>query len=287
MNEFSFIARYLRPLTRGFAGSLNLTDDAALLNIPSGMQLAVTQDALVEGVHFHGGESPSFIARKGLRVNLSDLAAMGAGAHCYFLSLILPESCAKEEWLADFARGLAADQEEFGIALAGGDTTRTPGPLSISITALGLVPAGEALTRAGARAGDAIFVSGPLGEAAMSGYTLLPAPRMALALSLRGLATACMDISDGLAQDLGHLCAASGVGAEVRADAVPRLRADVETALTGGDDYELLFTVPAARISDVPEGCTRIGVVTQKHKIRILDAGGVEIPLARRGYMHF
>ena len=299
MDEFGLIARYFAPLATG-AEALGLKDDAALLTPPPGMQLVITADALNAGVHFLGTEDPALIARKALRVNLSDLAAMGAAPWRYFLTLALP-AATDAAWFERFAAGLAEDQETFGIALAGGDTTATHGPLSLSITALGLVPAGQALTRAGAQAGDYIYVSGPLGLAALglqqlqsspsppphisiTAY-LLPTPRIDRGIALRGIATACMDISDGLVQDLGHLCAASGVGAEIRAESVPRGAASLEQALSGGDDYELLFTLPPEH--KAPEGCARIGVITQGSGVKVLDGEGNDITPARRGYTHF
>ena len=210
MDEFSLIAKYFRPLAKDFPGALNLQDDAAHLRIPAGHKLVVTNDAITAGVHFKGDEDAAHIARKALRVNLSDLAGKGATPLCYFLALMLPEA-PDEQWLARFAQGLAQDQQEFGITLAGGDTTAIKGPLTLAVTALGLVPDHAMLKRGGAHAGDEIYVSGTLGAAALSGYTLLPEPRLALGQSLLGVASACMDISDGLVQDLGHLCTASGV----------------------------------------------------------------------------
>lgn len=303
MEEFSLIARHFAPLAASFPGSLNLTDDAALVDVPPGMQLVITKDAITAGVHCFGTEPAALIARKLLRVNLSDLAAKGARPLCYFLALILPQDT-QEAWVADFAAGLAQDQAEFGIHLAGGDTTATPGPLSLSLTALGTVPAGGMLRRSSARAGDALYASGTLGDAA-AGLALLsagggertpeqahciaryhlPQPRLALGHRLRGLATACMDISDGLAQDAGHLCAASGVGAVIEAARLPRAGATLAQALTGGDDYELLFTLPLG--APVPEGCTRIGHMTEESGVRVLDAGGAAMALPRAGYRHF
>jgi thiamine-monophosphate kinase len=298
MHEFDLIRTLFAPLTEGFPGSLNLADDAALLDVPDGMQLAATKDAIVAGVHFLGGEGPALIARKLLRVNLSDLAAMGAQPWCYFLACALPGET-PPAWVKEFADGLREDQEAFGLHLAGGDTTATPGPLTLSLTALGLVPRGQVLKRGGAKAGDLIYVSGTLGDGAMglqllrdgredAYFTrryLLPEPRLSLGLNLRGVASACMDISDGLVQDLGHLCNASGCGAEITAAHVPRRGGvPLELALTGGDDYELLFTAPA---SIALENVTCIGRMVEDEGVRVLDERGEIMRFAREGYRHF
>lgn len=302
MDEFSLIERYFRPLSEGFEGSLGLRDDAALIALPPGHQLVVTTDAITAGVHFIGNEDANLIAKKLLRVNLSDLAAKGAVPRCYFLTLMLPENT-EEAWVARFAHGLAEDQKTFGIHLAGGDTTATTGPLALSLTALGTVK-GTMLRRSGATAGNAVYVSGTLGEAAaglaclqgkqprnaaLERRYLLPEPRLALGKALleRGIATACMDISDGLVQDLGHICEASGVAATIEASLVPRNDASLEAALSGGDDYELLFTVPAAKAPEVPQGCTPIGRITQGSGVVVLDAQAKPMTLKRAGYKHF
>jgi thiamine-monophosphate kinase len=320
MDEFGFISALLAPLAKGQKGALGLKDDAAVLGVPRGYELVVTKDALCEGVHFIGDEPAGLIARKLLRVNLSDLAAMGAKPWGYFLALMLPASVGPA-WLGDFAAGLGRDQKEFVIALMGGDTTCTKGPLSLSVTALGLVPSGKALRRSGAKKGDGIYVSGTIGDAALglqvASFKLqaetcnfflqryrLPQPRLKLGQRLRGIASACMDISDGLAQDLEHICTASGVGAEIDWPAVPlssQARAALESignpyeiVLAGGDDYELLFTVPpgaerklqaVAKSSEVPLTC--IGRVVSGSGVRVLDAAQKEIMLARKGYRHF
>jgi len=317
MDEFAFIAALLAPLAAKEKGALGLKDDAALLKIPQGSVLAVTKDAVVEGVHFLGDEAPGLIARKALRVNLSDLAAMGATPRWYFLALMLPEKT-DDAWLAAFAEGLRADQEEYGIVLAGGDTTRAGHALAVSATALGLVPEGEGLTRVGAKRGDAIYVTGTIGDAALGlkaakahareEYLInryrLPRPRVKMGEALRGLAHSCIDISDGLAQDLGHICAASGTGAEIAWPQVPlspparsMLAGDAvayETVLAGGDDYELLFTAPAsveveimARAKACGVAVTRIGRVTEKGKVRVIGASGEELPMRRAGFRHF
>jgi thiamine-monophosphate kinase len=329
MDEFGFIASLLAPLAAREKGALGLEDDAAILSVPPGQALVITKDALAEGVHFIGDEPPALIARKLLGVNLSDLAAMGAKPWGYFLALMLPADIT-EMWLRDFAQGLEVAQRDYGMALMGGDTTRTLGPLALSATALGLVPHGTALLRSGAGAGDEVYVSGTLGDSALglrvAGCRLqvkdsarnlqpaacnflleryrLPQPRLALGEGLRGIASACMDISDGLMQDLGHICAASGVGAEMRYPDIPlskearlllaRMDNPHEIVLAGGDDYELLFTVPSARAKQLRAladasgtPVTRIGRITDGRDVKALDGEGREIVLARRGYRHF
>jgi thiamine-monophosphate kinase len=310
MHEFDLIARYFRPLAEGYAGSYALTDDAATVDVPEGMQLVVTKDLIISGVHFMGTEAPGVVARKLLRVNLSDLAAKGAEPVCYFLGGALPKD-AQESWVAAFAAGLAEDQKEFSISLAGGDTTATPGPLTLSLTALGLVPKGQMLTRSGAKAGDLLYVSSFIGDAALGLKSVrgeiesrsfledryhLPRPRLSIGQQLRGVASACMDISDGLVQDLGHLCTTSGVGAKVEAIKVPVSNAAsasqgepwfMETILTGGDDYELLFTVPQDQKDKVPQGCRLIGEITAGSDVSVLDANGYPMTFSKTGYKHF
>jgi len=263
--EFSLIARHFAPLAG--EGALGLRDDAAILAPPPGRELVISVDAMVAGVHFMPEDPPDLIARKLLRVNLSDLAAKGATPLGYLLTLSAPRGT-PDAWFAGFAAGLREDQATFGVSLLGGDTTSTPGPVSLSLTILGHVAPGEAVRRAGAREGDGIWVTGTIGDGALglavaqgrladpSGMLLdryrLPRPR--LGLPLHGVAAACMDISDGLVQDLGHLCRAGGVAAEVQVGLVPLSEparaagpAWFATCLTGGDDYELLLAVPAAR----------------------------------------
>jgi len=310
MQEFDLIKRYFAPLSAGFAGALSLCDDAAVFAPPAGHELVITKDAISEGVHFIGSESADLIAGKALRVNLSDLAAMGATPICYFLALILPKNT-PEEWVQKFAQGLRETQSEFGIHLAGGDTISTLGTLSISITAIGSVPAGSALRRNGAKIGDDIYVSGTLGDAAL-GLKLLqnteyrvpsteyliaryltPEPRLSLGHNLRGVASACMDISDGLVQDLGHICTSSKVGAVIYTDKIPisdavkNVSGAIESAINGGDDYELLFTAPPEKEILIPENCTKIGKIVAGENVKIIGTNGEEIMLNKKGFLHF
>jgi thiamine-monophosphate kinase len=315
--EFEFIARRLRPLASA-PGALGLVDDAALLDPRPGMQLVLTKDAMVAGVHFLADDPAGQIAQKLLRVNLSDLAAMGAAPIGYLLALARPQDC-EDEWLTSFCAGLAADNAEFDISVLGGDTVSTPGPLTLSLTAIGEVPKGEALLRGGARSGDDIWVSGALGDAALGLAVLqgkldvarkvrahlveryrVPRPRLALGQALRGLAHAAIDISDGLLADLGHIGETSDLGAELRADLLPLSETAIglpgaqDAALSGGDDYELLFTaLPSQR--DAIEGLaeeldlplTRIGEMQASPGIRVVDATGAQVHPERTGWRHF
>ncbi len=229
--EFRLIARHFRPLAG--AGALDLTDDAALLAPPPGRELVVAADAMVAGVHFLPDDPADLVARKLLRVNLSDLAAMGAAPLAYLLTLSAPRAT-PDAWFAAFAAGLAADQEEFGLRLLGGDTTSTPGPVSLSLTIIGHVAPGRAVRRAGAQAGDGLFVTGTIGDGALGlrairgeladpeGFLAsryrLPRPRIGFPLAS---AHAAMDVSDGLVQDVGHLCRLAGIGAVIEASRIP------------------------------------------------------------------
>lgn len=314
MSEFTRIHTYFKPLA-SHPGALALSDDAALLDVSEGMQLVITKDAITESVHFIGSEDPALLAKKLLRCNLSDLAAMGAAPYIYFLAVALPEYI-NDSWLARFTAGLAEDQKAYGISLAGGDTIRTYGTLTLSLTALGLVPKGTALLRSGAQVGDYIYVSGTLGDAALgltqlqnhplltAGHSpliaryLLPEPRLTLGQKLRGIASACMDISDGLLQDLGHICEASGTGATIETAHLPYSPAAMEhpeatrmhAALAGGDDYELLFTVAKEKremLTSLSEHITQIGMITDTRHITLYDAEGNTLPTEHfQGYQH-
>lgn len=290
--EFELIRRFLAPLATA-AGAGGLEDDAALIDAPEGRRLVVTTDSMVEGVHFPGDGAPGLIARRLLRSNLSDLAAMAARPEGYLLNLALPGRI-DDAWLEGFAAGLAADQEEFGLSLFGGDTVATPGALTLTVTAFG--SAAAPVRRSGARPGDRVFVTGPVGDGhfglkavrgeldapRLADRYWLPTPRFGAAEG----ASAAADISDGLIADLGHICRASGVGAVIELEAVPLspevaalgARARLE-ALTGGDDYELVFT--ARESAAIP-----VGRIVSGEGVTVLDAAGKPIPLARQGYTH-
>ena len=311
MDEFSLIRRHFAGLTPASPDVvLGIGDDCALLQPSPGMQLAVTSDTLVAGRHFPESTAPADIGWKSLAVNLSDLAAMGAQPRWFTLALTLP--AADPGWLEGFATGLGELARASGIALVGGDTTR--GPLSITITAMGELPPGLALRRDGARPGDRICVTGTLGDAALALRLLeqpglpkqlrqrldRPTPRIAAGLALRGLATAVLDISDGLAGDLGHILAASGVGAEINLGALPDSAhfnglaptdERIELMLRGGDDYELCICLPPEAVEeaqqrlDVP--LTEIGRITAEPGLRSVDASGSAQPQDACGYRHF
>jgi len=323
LDEFSLIARYFAPLAACHPGALGLTDDAALIDGPQGRQWAVTADAMVAGVHFLPDDPPDLIARKLIRVNLSDLAAMGAKPFAILLASCFPRDL-DGDWLERFASGLKTDCEAFSIALIGGDTVATPGPLTLALTAIGDVASGSALLRSNARSGDDIWVSGAIGDAAfgllvglgeaaslapaarqslLNRYQL-PSPRVTLGPALIGLAHAAMDISDGLVADLGHICHVSKVGAVIEADKVPTSSAvraamaaglgGLERVLTGGDDYELLFTASPdqrgalerlGRTLDL--SLTAIGRIIDGQDVRVIDAFGQTQALSDGGYRHF
>lgn len=317
LGEFELIDRLLKPLARGCPGALELTDDAALVDVPDGAQLVIAKDAIVANVHFLDSDPPATIAGKLLRVNLSDLAAMGAEPLGY-LTVLARAPGTDDRWLAGFAAGLAEDQARFGCHLLGGDTVSTPGPLTLSLTILGTVPRGQALLRRGARPGDDVWVSGTLGDSALGLRVLrglavdedealvlvdryrTPRPRLQLGKALRGLATAVIDVSDGLAADLGHVLETSKVGATVDLALLPLSAAAAgvpgarEAALTGGDDYELLFTVPGERRAEVEallpaldHGLTRIGQIRAEPGLLVHDGTGRPVPLGRAGWRHF
>lgn len=311
--EFALIARHFKPLAG--PGSLDLSDDAAVIAPPPERELVIAADAMVAGVHFLPDDPADLVGRKLLRTNLSDLAAMGAEPLGYLMTVSAPAST-PDAWFAAFAAGLAADQKEFGVTLLGGDTTSTPGPISLSLTILGTVRPGEAIRRAGAAAGNAIWVSGTIGDGALgllaatgrlddpTGYLIdryrLPRPRLELGKRLAGIASAGMDISDGLVQDLGHICRASGVAAEIDAAAVPlsdpaRAADQVERCLTGGDDYELLMAIPPSREAALQQAASGVGIAVTRigrflagaPRVTVRTADGVEMHLERGGWSHF
>ena len=321
--EFGLIERFFRPLSRAAPGAFGLGNDGALLTPPAGESLVVTKDLMVAGVHYPEGEDSSILARRLLRVNLSDLAAMGASATAYALGLALPED-AGDAWVEAFAAGLAQDQEAFGVALVGGDTVATQGPAVLSLTAFGTVAGDACLIRSGAAEGDDIYVSGTIGDATLGLRAVrgtltaltpeecaklaerfrLPEPRLALGAVLVGVATCAIDVSDGLVADLGHLCTESGMGARIAAEAVPlsapaRRAIDAGAAaigdlVTGGDDYELLFCAPPPARRTVEAlgqrlglAVTRIGTIERGRGVTVVDAAGRPLALGRTGYTHF
>jgi thiamine-monophosphate kinase len=316
LGEFELIARYFAPLAKGFVGAGALKSDNAFLPADPRRDLVVKTDTVVAGVHFLPDERPEWIAAKALRVCLSDLAAGGGTPFTYQLSLSLPTGW-REPWMARFARGLAADQRRYGIALSGGDTVVTPGPLSITITAFGRVARGRGLSRVGARAGDELWVSGTIGDGALGLLAArgrlesallerryrLPQPRTGLGPRLIGIAHAAADVSDGLLADTGHLAEASGLAVHVARESVPlsaatRRAVQSEPALWanvlgGGDDYELVIAVPprrramllaAARAATVR--LSHIGVFSQGRGVVLTVADRI-IRAPRAGYVHF
>ncbi|MBR0829517.1 thiamine-phosphate kinase [Bradyrhizobium manausense] len=319
--EDSLIARYFKPLATD-PGAFGLVDDAAVLKA-QGEDIVVTTDAVVEGVHYLADDPPETIARKALRVNLSDLAAKGAVPAGFVLTLALRK--AEDAWLRPFADALGEDAKSFACPLLGGDTVSTPGPQMISITAFGRVPAGRMVGRVGAKPGDRIMVTGTIGDAALGldirrggavaaalagdrvaqdeliGRYHVPRPRNALAKAVRAHANAAMDVSDGLAGDLAKLCAASGVSAVIEAARIPispaaaRAAVAIEKLVAGGDDYEILCTVPQDHIAALIEEAARVGVpiaeigtvTAGREQPRLIDAQGADIVLSRLSYSHF
>jgi thiamine-monophosphate kinase len=324
--EDRLIARHFQPIAT-HPGALGLSDDAAFIKPPPGCDLVLKTDAIIGGVHFFAEDAAHDVARKALRVNLSDLAAKGAKPLGFLLSLALPKEIG-DDWLSGFAQGLRDDAVQFGCPLFGGDTDRTPGPITISIAMFGSVPEGTMVRRAGAQAGDLVFVSGSIGDASLglslrkktdmgapwklsdtqrqhllSRY-LLPQPRNALSEAVRTHASAAMDVSDGLAGDFAKLARASQVAAEIEIARVPlsdaakaALAADpamLETALTGGDDYEIVCTVPAGKAdafraatksAGVP--VTEIGEIKAGEGVRFVDSNGRALAFKRASFSHF
>jgi len=323
--EDSLIARYFRPIATD-PGAFDLGDDAAALKT-DGADIVVTTDAIVEGVHFLGSDPPDTVARKALRVNLSDLAAKGATPAGFVLTLALRN--VDEAWLKPFAQALGEDATQFDCPLLGGDTVSTPGPLMISITAFGRVPTGKMVHRSGAKPGDRIMVTGTIGDAALglailkggkvadvtatdiaaqnllTGRYRIPQPRNALAGAVRDHASAAMDVSDGLAGDLAKLCGASGVSAVIDLESIPlsaaagnlvsRKIVGIETLIAGGDDYEVLCAISEDRVEAFAEAArlagvpvTSIGmVVAGASAPKFIDGQGAELALERLSYSHF
>jgi thiamine-monophosphate kinase len=322
--EFALIAKHFSPLA-DVPAALGLTDDAALLDPPPGRQLVLAADAMVSGVHFLDNDPADTIGRKLLRVNLSDLAAMGADPLGFLMTVALPKGI-DGVWLRGFAAGLAEDRRAFNVPLLGGDTVSTAGPISLSLTILGHVAPGRALLRRGAVAGEAIWVSGTLGDGALGLRVLqgklrglsgkhaaflsdryrIPEPRLVLGQALAGIATAALDVSDGLLQDVGHLARAAGCSAVIEAKRLPRseaaaaaLAADaslVNLLAAGGDDYELAFAVPAGSEDAVRAAGDQAGIaVTRVGELRpgeagevtLLDEAGKPMRVSGQGWSHF
>jgi thiamine-monophosphate kinase len=320
--EFERIASFFAPLAADFPGALGLLDDAAVMRPAEGCQFVVTTDTIVAGVHYIGDEPAGLVAQKLLRVNLSDIAAKGARPVAYTLNIALPSEI-DDDWLERFTAGLAADQRRFGIALAGGDSVSTPGPVTLTITAIGEVAVGAELRRSGARPGDVVYVTGTIGDGALGLKVLrggltglseahraaltdryrLPQPRVACGPRLVGLAHGSIDVSDGLVADLGHVAEVSGVAAVVEAASVPLSAAGAaalaldpalrESVLGGGDDYELLFTAPAeaadriaALAAELGLPITAIGRIENGRGVRVRDAEGADIQLRVTGFTH-
>ena len=323
LGEFEIIKTYFSPLSRAEKGAFNLTDDAAVIEIPDGKSMVVTTDTLVEGVHFLSEDLPENIAKKLLRVSLSDLAAMGSVPAYYNLSIATKLSTTSE-WFKAFSEGLLADQIQFGVTLIGGDTVATSGPLTLSLTAMGFVKKGKAISRSGAKLGDDIWVSGLIGDAALglraakgklisiseenknyliSRYTL-PIPQTLLGPKLSGHVNSAIDVSDGLIGDLDHICETSKLGANIQITDIPISRAAsiivtekphyLDLILSGGDDFELLFTADKSfrtvaksltKMLDV--NLTKIGAMVDRRSIEIFDKNGDKYFIQNNGYTHF
>ncbi|MAZ98113.1 MAG: thiamine-phosphate kinase [Rhodospirillaceae bacterium] len=325
LDEFDRIKKYFKPLASAERGSLDLLDDAAVLPIGSDSELVISTDALVEGIHYVGDEDASLIAQKSLRTNLSDMAAMGAAPWAYTLSLILDplKKCSADQWLDSFVAGLQIDQNKYDVRLIGGDSVVGAGPTVISITIIGKLNNKGPLVRSGALQNDDIYVSGTIGDSAaglqvikgsldfldfsdqiyLKNRYYLPQPRVALGLALVGLASAAMDVSDGLIQDMGHLCSASGLAAVINWPNVPlsppvitlleSKSISISAIINGGDDYELLFTAPSILRPDIEElskktevSLTRIGYMTEGADVLLMDKENQLISLAGAGFKH-
>jgi thiamine-monophosphate kinase len=325
--EEAIVQEFLAPLARGYPGAFGLKDDCALVTPEPGTELVLKTDPIRAGIHFFPDDPPGDIAWKALAMNVSDLIAKGARPLAYLAALSFPDP-PRRRWMEDFARGLGEAQAAFGCHLIGGDTDRAPGPLSIAITAIGVVPRGRIVRRGTARAGDVLFVSGTIGDSAMGLYARTngfarrfwpldeaerawleqryrrPQPRIALGAALIEHASAAMDVSDGLVKDLDRMARASGVGARVEMMRVPLSRAGAKVAasvpewrlraMTGGDDYEVLAAVPAARADGFNAAAaaagvavTAIGQFETGAGVRVLGADGTPVAVDRAGWDHF
>ena len=320
MNEFEMIQHYFRPLTLGHTESEALQDDAAILDIPDGYDLVISSDTLNGGTHFLKKEAPANIAHKALRVNLSDMAAMGAKPYCYQMNLAFSQF-PDEEWVKEFSAALLEDSKAFDIFCSGGDTTVAEGPLLVSMTVTGIVPKGKAVKRSTAQAGDLVVLTGPIGRAAVGVKVMLgvleieypqsflevchkPQPRTSISAEICQYARAAVDVSDGLLADLGHVCHSSGVGAQLELDKIPftdetkaLVAADTithETLLTGGDDYEIAMAVAPENIESFTAAAAAknvalsvIGTFAEGQGVEVTDPAGQKMEFQRAGWTHF
>lgn len=320
MNEFEMIQTYFLPLTMAREEAGGLLDDAAVLNVPDGYDLVMSSDTLNGGTHFLKDEAAANIAHKALRVNLSDMVAMGAKPYCYQLNLAFSQF-PDEAWVKDFSSALLADNKEFGVFCSGGDTTVAEGPLLVSMTVTGLVKKGQAVKRSTAKAGDLVVLTGPIGRAAVGVKHLLdviqlddpapfvnaahkPMPRVAIADGISNYARAAVDISDGLIADLGHVCSTSGVGAKIELESIPftddtRALVDagvisVQDLLIGGDDYEIAMALDPAHIdafktlaAEKGVELSVIGSFCEGQGVEVLDEDGKALEFKRTGWTHF
>ena len=308
ISEFSLIKRFFtQQAVKNSSTHLSIGDDCALLSLPEGYDLAVTTDTMVENVHFFAGTDPEKLGHKLLAVNLSDLASMGAKPVSVTLALTLPN--VDENWLTAFSKGFLGLAERYSVDLIGGDTTS--GPLTLTVQAMGLVPRSKALMRSTAKPGDFIYLTGSLGDAGLGlkisqGYRCAnpdaalkrfnqPDPQIETGLALTGIANACIDVSDGLAGDLGHILEQSNVGACLYWDDLPLSDAvlsyisdtgDWSMPLTAGDDYELCFTVSPENAPQLTINCRKIGVIESSSGLRLHKSGTIQ-PLKTKGYEHF
>ena len=313
VREFEVIDRYFKVISKSAAGVvLGPGDDCAVLSFPTNSEVCTSTDTLIEGVHFPVNSDASLVASRLVGANLSDLAAMGAEPHSCLIALTLP--AAEADWLEDFSGTLSKQLQKYDLALVGGNMAQ--GTLSLSMTVLGTVPAGQAIKREGARAGDEIYVTGTLGDAAgglkqlqdgvgQDDFLVMryaePTPRVDIGVQLRGLATAMIDISDGLLADLGHLCRASNVGGSVEWASLPvsedlaALLGDTDArslALNAGDDYELCFTAPVGSAASIQAlndevSITKVGQITATGRVELIDEQGKPVAVSASGYSHF
>lgn len=320
MNEFEMTQKYFLPLTMGKKDAENLADDAAIIDVPDGYDLVISSDTLNGGTHFLKKEDPANIAHKVLRVNLSDMAAMGAKPYCYQLNLAFSHM-PDEKWVKGFTTALHADNAEFDVFCSGGDTTVAEGPLLVSLTVTGLVPKGKAVKRSTAKVGDLVVLTGPVGRAAVGVKILLdtlqidapgpfveachkPVPRTNISEEIAQYARAAVDVSDGLIADLSHVCSTSGVGAQLNLAQIPFTAetaalvdagiVNYETLLTGGDDYEIAMAVPPENIEAFTKAAAQkgvelsvIGTFAEGEGVEVLNASDEPMEFKRGGWTHF